>query len=69
MLLFETALLSSGFTLEEPQSHATRIYRMIKLGLDLGGEDDEEEEPQLQSAPAPAVEGADACLAEMEQVD
>merc|ERR1712079_976829 len=49
MLLFETSLLSSGFSLEDPAVHAKRIHRMIKLGL---GIDEEEDTAEAGDAPA-----------------
>ena len=36
LLLFETSLVHSGFSLEEPSILANRIFKMIQLGLDNG---------------------------------
>lgn len=67
ILLFETALLSSGFTLDEPQVHAARIYRMIKLGL---GIDEEESIPEDQTTEeVPPLEGDTEDASRMEEVD
>ncbi|KAJ3258760.1 hypothetical protein HK103_003354 [Boothiomyces macroporosus] len=62
-LLYETALLSSGFALDDPSTFANRIHRMIKLGLSI----DEDEQP-MEVEDLPPLEDA-AVESQMEEVD
>ncbi|KAG8365175.1 hypothetical protein BUALT_Bualt18G0077000 [Buddleja alternifolia] len=65
MLLFETALLTSGFSLDEPNTFGNRIHRMLKLGLSI------DEDAGEADADMPALEEgeADAEGSKMEEVD
>ena len=69
ILLYETSLLSSGFSLEDPQTHVNRIYRVIKLGLGI-----DEDDPTADDSGAavteqmPPLEGDDD-TSRMEEVD
>ncbi|KAL5723625.1 Hsp90 chaperone [Ranunculus cassubicifolius] len=65
LLLFETALLTSGFSLEEPNTFGNRIHRMLKLGLSI----DEDAGEGDADTDMPPLEDADAEESKMEEVD
>merc|ERR1719159_1614679 len=48
LLLFETALLNSGFSLEDPSTFTDRIHRMVKLGLSLDEDATSEEQCHIE---------------------
>jgi len=65
-MLYDTSLLTSGFSLDDPTTFANRIHRLIKLGLSIdeeeGGDADDEEMPSLEAteeAPDSTMEEVD----------
>jgi molecular chaperone HtpG len=66
-LLFETSLLTSGFSLEESTTFANRIHRMIKLGLSIY--DDEKEDEDEDLPPLADDAAGDDEATKMEEVD
>lgn len=63
-LLFETSLLVSGFTIEEPAGFADRIHKLVSLGLQV------DEEPEVEGEAATEAGSTDAPVeSAMEEVD
>ncbi|KAL5293098.1 HSP90AB1.2 family protein [Megaselia abdita] len=69
ILMYETALLSSGFSLPNPQVHASRIFRMVKLGLGIDYEEPMQAEETSGDTPAPIQVDDSEDASHMEEVD
>ena len=65
-LLFETSLLVSGFTIDEPAGFAERIHKLVSLGLNIDEEPEAAEDAPAADESAPAAETGDSA---MEEVD
>ncbi|KAI9718658.1 MAG: heat shock protein 90 [Chrysothrix sp. TS-e1954] len=64
-LLFETSLLVSGFTIDEPAGFAERIHKLVSLGLHVDEDAQTSEEAQAEEAAPAAATGEST----MEEVD
>jgi len=65
-LLYDTSLLTSGFSLDEPSTFASRIHRLVKLGLSIDDDDDGEGD---DIEDLPPIEDIDEGESAMETVD
>jgi molecular chaperone HtpG len=67
-LLFDTALLTSGFTLENPAEYSSRIYRMMQVGLSIPMPEEIVAAPSAEETGQPKEETQTTNTA-MEEVD
>jgi len=66
-LLYDTSLLTSGFSLDEPATFSARIHRLVKLGLSIDDDEDGEDDGDMEDLPP--MEEDDEGESAMESVD
>lgn len=75
MMLFDSAMLHSGFSVSNPDRFVNKIHRMISMNvLDEDNEDDEDDEDERSSVGTPREENdddisPDEALSKLEEVD
>merc|ERR1712139_352834 len=68
-LLYDTSLLTSGFSLDEPTTFANRIHRLIKLGLSIDDDDAGDDDDDIDDLPPLENDGEGDEESTMEEVD
>ncbi|KAM7517278.1 hypothetical protein LguiA_006861 [Lonicera macranthoides] len=63
-LMYQTALMESGFTLTDPKDFASRIYNSVKTSLDISPDAAIEEEEEAEEPESESKEGADTTKAD-----